>query len=191
MHKAADINHAKIAKEVIWKSVGKSANFALTTHRIDDDDIISSDFLTQIEELFTPEFNGCRISLARGIAAIYEEGKFYFVKDVFKPFISIGQPLVELFNSHGDPLPKKFLDPHPQKYYLGGHTTEATKRPVIVDGTQPSWIWTQTAGQDSRLTSRADLAARLQDYDATDGTSFGKFGIDSKLFRLDLPPSLA
>lgn len=155
---------------------------------MDDDDVISLNFFDQIEAHVSHESNGYRISLARGLEAIYDDGVFYGVRDRFVPFIAIGLPSIQFYSMSGKIINSgvKAALPYEGK---SGHTTSPVNAPVITDGTQISWLRTRTLGADTSLGSRPIDRYMKSGY-KPDEHCYGSFIIERRRFNHDLPLSL-
>lgn len=108
--------------------------------RVDDDDILASDYLTQLSPYTDFAFDGMSVSLCAGIAARYEAEQFVDFRAVRAPLLSIGLANIGRFNAKTG------------KLYLPravNHMETDQHRPVIIDSRKPAFIWTHHAHQDS------------------------------------------
>lgn len=119
-------------------------------YNVDDDDVPSLFLFEFLWKYLKSEFVGATISPSRGIIAVWDAGAFLApMRQVYKPFINIGRMKVHLIDGDNQIL-SRFDDLDPAPWPRFGHDFEATRVPVVVDGRIPTWIWTRSAGNDSR-----------------------------------------
>lgn len=108
-------------------------------YRLDDDDLLSSDFFDQVSRFVQPDFVGMRVSLARGVTALYEGGEFSFVRECYKPQIAIG--LMSIYGR--DPSGSMIAPPDVP------HNLSDRYGSVVLNAEKVSWLWTRHVGQDT------------------------------------------
>lgn len=108
-------------------------------YRLDDDDLVSVDFFDQVARYVQPEFAGMRVSLARGVTALYEDGSFSHFRDCYMPQIAIG--LMSIF---GGVVNGKMIAPPDV-----AHNRSDRYGSVVVNAEKVSWLWTRHVGQDT------------------------------------------
>lgn len=132
--------------------------------RVDDDDLLAVDFLDRVAPQVTPAHHGYAISMARGYAALYEDGHYSDVRHYRQLLPSMGQGAIGMWHAARKDLELTVVKNHNQTY---------RNRTVLLDGTRPTWLQTRHSGQDTAVgerEDRSDLAAarravraRLQD----------------------------
>ncbi len=108
-------------------------------YRLDDDDLLSSDFFDQVARFVQPSFAGMRVSLARGVTALYENGEFSLFRECYKPQIAIGLMAVYGKDPNGKMIAPPDV-PHNQSDRYGS---------VVLNAEKVSWLWTRHVGQDT------------------------------------------
>lgn len=113
--------------------------------RLDDDDILSADFLDRLEPYTTEENIGRVISLAKGYYGVYESeyNSFTHISDLFSPKLALGLALVNKYDEKGYNHELKSI------YEAGNHTRIDHRLPVITDGRFPAYIRTVHNHADS------------------------------------------
>lgn len=108
--------------------------------RVDDDDILSEDFLEQLSQYTQFPFEGMSVSLCSAIAAKYDKGKFVDFRKVRAPLLSMGLANIGRFSCSDGKL-------HLPRAV--NHMETDLHRPVIIDSRKPAFIWTHHKNQDS------------------------------------------
>jgi hypothetical protein len=111
--------------------------------RVDDDDILSADYVDQLSNYTDTPFNGMSVSFGSGIAARYTNGTFDDFRDIRKPLLAIGLASIGHFNANT----KRLHLPR-----AVSHVQTDLYRPVILDSRKPTFIWTHHKFQDSDRT---------------------------------------
>lgn len=113
--------------------------------RLDDDDILSSNFLNRLEPYATEENIGRVISLAKGYYGIYESesNSFTHISDLFSPKLALGLALINKYDEKGYHHELRSI------YEAGNHTLIDHRLPVITDGRLPAYIRTVHNHADS------------------------------------------
>jgi hypothetical protein len=110
--------------------------------RLDDDDILSSDFFDLCAPHLTTEHVGYGLSLARGLTGLYEEGCVTSLKRVIEPKIAIGLMTIGRFDADLGTVTQTLI---------GSHPTIDQRMPLILDSRSPSYLWMRHLEQDSVL----------------------------------------
>lgn len=110
--------------------------------RVDDDDIMSADFLDQLDPHVTPEHRGWAISLGYGLAARTDSKGLIDFRLMTSPLIAIGQAYVGWYDR-----PSGDLDISP----LLHHRLVHRKLPTILDSRSLAWIYVKHPWQDTRV----------------------------------------
>ncbi|MEQ4567615.1 DUF6270 domain-containing protein [Paenarthrobacter sp. CAP02] len=110
--------------------------------RLDDDDVLSSDFFELCAPYLTPEHIGYALSLARGFTGLYEQERVTTLKRVIEPKIAIGLMTIGYFEASSG-ITKQTL--------IGSHPTIDQRMPLILDSSSPSYLWMRHLEQDSVL----------------------------------------
>ncbi|TRY17787.1 hypothetical protein FOJ82_10965 [Tessaracoccus rhinocerotis] len=109
-------------------------------YRLDDDDVLACDFFDQMVPHIIPEHVGWVVTLAKGVTAIYRDGKFYFAKEAILPLHSKGHlAVVQWFG--GD-----FITPPTVPHNASDRYT-----PVVLDSRRFSHLWVRSTIQDGAL----------------------------------------
>lgn len=108
--------------------------------RIDDDDLLSEDYLDQIAPLVTERHHGYAISLAKGYAGIFEHGAYTEVREFDQPLIAIGLGTVGRWRARSSQLDLPKVVDHRRTHH---------RRPVVLDARRATVLWTRHVAQDS------------------------------------------
>ncbi|WP_018296020.1 glycosyltransferase [Corynebacterium lubricantis] len=127
---------------------------AVGMFRLDDDDILSANYFRMIEKYVHPCFAGMRVSLPSGYVAIWNEEEVSFVRDAYRPLISIG--MLSILKKEED---HSITEPP-----VAPHKTADRFGPVITDATASAFLWLRHSQQDTELNRSviADPIDRLQ-----------------------------
>ena len=122
--------------------------------RIDDDDILATTYLDQLSAFAGRADRNRAISLARGAAGVYLDGRIEPLLDQQRPFGAQGQAYVGNFRARDGRL-----------FLRGGpgidHTKVARHLPTIVDAREIAWLQLRHPGQDM-LIDEADALDRIR-----------------------------
>lgn len=118
----------------------RSSDCPVAQFRVDDDDILSADYLEQLSQYADFPFDGMSVSFCCAIPARYEKGKFTDFRIKRKPLLSMGLANIGRFNAETGKL-------HLPRAV--NHIETDQYRPVIIDSRKPAFIWTHHAHQDS------------------------------------------
>lgn len=113
--------------------------------RVDDDDILAADYMRQLSRYADFPFDGMSVSFSKAVGAYFSNGKFTSFKKVHKRMLSMGLATIGRY----DFTSKKLVMPG-----AVNHAETDKYRPVIVDGTKPTFIWTHHPTQDSNQDSQ-------------------------------------
>lgn len=116
-------------------------------YRLDDDDLLASNFFDQVARYIDPAYVGMKVSLAAGLTGLYEDGRFSNIRSVYHPMIAIGLMGIYGMNSDGS-----MISPPD-----GAHILSDRYGPVVVDAQEPSYFWTRHIGQDTAFTEANKL----------------------------------
>lgn len=123
-------------KETLKPLVERKSYFALFS--LDDDDLISVDYLSKIKRYIDKPFLGFNISLSKGYTGFYD-GSLKNCREVRFPFINIGQARICESDENG----KIFI---PKK---GSHMKTDEFCPTIVDSREVTFFWFKHLVQDT------------------------------------------
>ncbi|WP_237195014.1 glycosyltransferase [Rothia nasimurium] len=127
--------------KVGYDAAKDSSTFAF--YRLDDDDLLSTDFFDQTAKYVSPHFAGMRVSLAQGITALFDGQHFSEFRSSYHPMIAIG--LLDIYGLSPDGSMIRPPDaPHNKSDRYGS---------VIVNAEKPSYFWTRHVGQDTSYQS--------------------------------------
>lgn len=126
--------------------------------RIDDDDMLSTDYAQSIDEFVELKFSGMCVSLSRGVQALFDyNSKTYFSpRIVNNPSVGLGLVEVGTFN----PIEQVF-EGIPNS---GAHHNVSDRHPLILSSARISYLYTRHASQDSVLNGGLEsIVKRLRD----------------------------
>lgn len=115
--------------------------------RLDDDDAISKDYAARIRRYIRPEFVGFGFSFSRGYTGYYDESRntYHSFYDFYAAKSSCGLACISDFKpDYANDLSKVMT-----AYKMGDHTKIDRRRPVIMDGISPGFIYSQLPSQDT------------------------------------------
>lgn len=126
---------------VAYDAAKDSSTFAF--YRLDDDDLLSTDFFDQTAKYVSPHFAGMRVSLAQGITALFDGQHFSEFRSSYHPMIAIG--LLDIYGlSPNGSMIRPPDAPHNRSDRYGS---------IIVNAEKPSYFWTRHIGQDTSYQS--------------------------------------
>jgi hypothetical protein len=134
---------------IIAREMKNRESSVVTLFRVDDDDILGSDFMDKLSCYAKPEFTGMAVSFGMGLTAIYNNGKFREFREVVRPLLAIGTAYIGSYDAASDRL----IFPR-----TGSHIETDRLIPVILDSRTPTFLWTQHLEQDSFSQSTAKVA---------------------------------
>lgn len=122
--------------------------------RVDDDDLIASDFVDQLSTYARPQFHGWAVSLGMGLAGRYQDGRITDLREFPHPLSSIGQAYVGRFDRR-----RRHLDLSPLRH----HRKVSQTLPTVLDSREVAFVQVRHDLQDTRLgASTAQTEARLR-----------------------------
>lgn len=138
----------------------KSGTGAYGLYRLDDDDLLSTDYFDQMSQYIYPSNAGFIISLALGLTAMLDSNKYKNVKLSHWPMLAIGLLSVCYRNADG-----VVIAPRPTP-----HNNADRENPVILDSRNISYLWVRHPGQDTSLSmsdneAKNELLKDMQKYD--------------------------
>src|SRR5699024_9741945 len=117
--------------------IGETRDAHVFCFRVDDDDLLSSDFLSLVEPLISDSNEGFAVSFASGYAALFENGKYTTLRQHVSPLIAIGLGVIGKWYPADQSLPLQFIRNHSRTHYL---------RTVLLDAQRPTFIHTRHVG---------------------------------------------
>ena len=121
-------------------------------YRLDDDDILSTHYFTEMEKFIKPEFVGMVASMPLGVEAIYDDGHFYNFRESHLPMNSMGLLYVSELTK----------DAKISAARAGAHDRSDRLAPVILNSSKPGYFRTNHTGQDNLLRhSKKGVVERL------------------------------
>lgn len=112
--------------------------------RVDDDDLISTDFVDLLEPHVTPERDGWSISLGQGLAARLDQDGLSDLRLLHSPLIAIGQAFVGRYRRRGARL---------ELSTLLSHRAVPQTLPTVLDSRSVAYVHVRHMDQDSWLRS--------------------------------------
>lgn len=144
--------------EMIREFVSRAAhgtNMIFGDARLDDDDVLASDFFELSSRYLTREHVGYAISLAKGLTGLFENGQVTSLRRVVQPKIAIGLMTVGYFDAQTGII---------QQTLIGSHPSVDERMPLILDSTAPSYLWMRHLEQDSVLQLDPDRAREIVEH---------------------------
>lgn len=110
--------------------------------RVDDDDLLSNDFLDQVEPYVRPHHHNYAVSFSSGYTGLYEDGRYSRVSHLQLPMSSMGQGAVGTWRGGDGALSIRTIS---------NHARSDRQRTVILDGRRPTFFQTRHVGQDTAV----------------------------------------
>lgn len=129
-------NHTRLITDYFQDPSG-----SLSVFRVDDDDILSRDYLHSLSAYTAPCFSGMCITYGNGLIGVYAEGGYQVVRQVRRHSLALGMAFVGYIESGELNIPS----------WRQNHTSVAEKNPVVIDSREKMFMWTQHSGQDTKL----------------------------------------
>lgn len=121
----------------------------VTMFRVDDDDVLSLDYLYQLSSYAVKENVGKAVSFGRGLAAIYSNGNFHNFRKFRQLLMSQGQAYIGSYEKKA----KRVFFPK-----TGNHSKIDEITPVIVDSRSVAFLQTHHELQDTRFAEKESKA---------------------------------
>lgn len=121
----------------------------VTMFRVDDDDVLSFDYLYQLSRYSVEDNIGKAVSFGSGLAAIYSNGKFENFRKFRKLLMSQGQAYIGNYDSKRG----KVFFPR-----TGNHARIDELTPVILDSRSIAFLQTSHDLQDTRISESKEAA---------------------------------
>jgi hypothetical protein len=126
--------------ERILQKVG-SPSRTVVWFRVDDDDLLSIDYLDRLAVYSTSSERGRGVSMARGYSALWHDGVVVHPREARRPLGAQGQAYIGAYD-HGS---RKLTMPRP-----GDHSTIDRRMPTILDSRFHTFLHLRHLGQDTR-----------------------------------------
>lgn len=117
--------------------------------RVDDDDLLSADYLDQLDQYAKSHFSGMAVSFGSGITAAYTNGVFKNFRLIRKHLMSQGQAYIGRY----DASERRLIFPK-----ATDHTKTDTVNPVVIDSRKPAYFWVHHDSQDTSADINKNLA---------------------------------
>lgn len=156
-------------KSILNEDIDKGEVFAY--FGLDDDDLISIDYLQKIKDYVNKEFVGFNICLSKGFSGYYD-GEVSNVRELRFPFINIGQARICNRENNGNIyIPNK-----------GSHMRTDEKCPTVIDSTSPTFFWLRHHMQDTFSTAdeseiKTKINRDLDEHDYPKSSILAKFPV--------------
>jgi hypothetical protein len=111
--------------------------------RIDDDDLLSIDYVEQVEQYAIPQHDGYAVAFTRGYAGLYEGGRYTEFRELHQFMPSMGQAVIGRWHSAVGRLSLDEIKNHSRTHY---------RRTVLLTAQRPTFVQTRHVGQDTVLT---------------------------------------
>lgn len=126
----------------IKKIMSENGSSEFACFQIDDDDMLSKDYLKILGEYVSPEYVGMYVSFSNGYTGVFsfDERSVIDARQCRFPFVNIGQARIGYFDADKNEvnLPKKVSHMKPDEHY-----------PTIVDSRSKAFFWTRHVFQDT------------------------------------------
>lgn len=124
-------------------------------YRLDDDDILPSDYFDQVAPYMSDEHAGMFVSLGVGLTALYRDGGLYFARRMHQPMLASGLLAIHRKLPGGSTVSPPVV----------AHNKSDRAAPVILDSRALGYVWVRHPDQDTSVhaveTSREERMARL------------------------------
>lgn len=127
----------------------KAPSGVVVWFRVDDDDLLSADYLDQLEQYAQESFGGMAVSFGSGITAAYTNGTFKNFRLIRKHLMSQGQAYIGRY----DAAESKIIFPK-----ASDHTKTDINTPVIIDSRKPAYFWVHHDSQDTSVDMNKQVA---------------------------------
>lgn len=127
----------------------KAQSGTVVWFRVDDDDLLSVDYLEQLEQYAHESFAGMAVSFGSGITAVYANGKFKNFRVIRRHLMSQGQAYIGRYEA----AENKIIFPR-----ASDHTKTDMTSPVIIDSRNPAYVWVHHDSQDTGVDMKRELA---------------------------------
>ncbi|MDT0500408.1 MULTISPECIES: glycosyltransferase [unclassified Halomonas] len=134
-----EVDYKNIIEEGV--SFSSSGDAVVVVFRVDDDDLLSHDYLDQLSHYAAFGFFGMSVSFSLGVVAKYQCGEYRDFRVLRKHLMSQGQATIGKFVKEEE------------RFYLPSsvsHMETDLHRPVIIDSRKPAFLQTLHASQDTR-----------------------------------------
>lgn len=121
--------------------------------RVDDDDLLSLDFIEVLDGHVRSHGPGWAVSLSKGLEAIYHEGRITHLRGRHYVLGALGQAVVGQWDEKSSKLDLKGP---------GNHMTVDTRLPTVLDSRRATFVYLKHTGQDSRSTKPPTLEQLTQ-----------------------------
>lgn len=136
------------ARDTVRDDLGPDARSGtVVLLRVDDDDVLSADFLDQLAPHVTPAHHGWSISLGRGLVARLKGDALVDFRDFSDPLCSIGQTYLGAYDRR-----RRALDISP----MLSHRRVPETLPTVVDSRSAAFVQVRHPGQDTRVGQDAE-----------------------------------
>ncbi|MFC0247240.1 glycosyltransferase [Citricoccus parietis] len=131
-------NVARMQKVLVEAAPGDDA--LVFAFRVDDDDLLSADYLDQVEQYMLPEHDGFGVSLAEGYVGLFEHGGYSVLRHYNQAMSSMGQGAIGRWISSTGTL---------EINEIRNHRRTPKMRTVLLNAQRPSVIQTRHIQQDT------------------------------------------
>ncbi|RNL49465.1 glycosyltransferase [Arthrobacter oryzae] len=159
--------HAMSARPIMERKMQEAGaeSSAVAWFRVDDDDLLSADYLDQLDRHTTGANRGKGVSFGLGYLGLYADGKFSDYRELHKTMLAQGQAFIGAYDAET----RKLSFPK-----AGNHRISDRITPFIIDSRSPAFLWTQHAGQDTRAAGGDTATVFLEKYKAASASEVGK-----------------
>lgn len=137
-----------LARDFLTTSGRELQGQAFATYRLDDDDLLSTDYFDQMSPYVTEQNAGMQVSLATGITGLHNDSSFSNLRQSYWPMHSMGHLSVCAFQ----------VDGSVKAPIAAPHNLSDRSNPVIVDARKPAYFWLRHLTQDTSIDYSAEEA---------------------------------
>lgn len=132
--------------ELLGPLARTNGGFQFAEYRLDDDDIVSSDYFDRLNAFLHPSFQGMYVSFGTGLAALYVDGDLYYARRSLQRLIAIG--LAKICRIEDD---ETITGPRHIR-----HSMSDVAAPVVLDSRELAYVWVRHDEQDSFTDTRSE-----------------------------------
>jgi hypothetical protein len=138
--------------DLVRKTVRRGESVTFATYRLDDDDVLPTDYFAQVAPYVTDTNAGMMVSLGAGATALYIDGDLYNIRRCYQPMIAIGLLNVCHISAAGEITEPKVI----------AHSRSDRANPVILDSRDIGFLWIRHVDQDTSVKIRPSREKTLE-----------------------------
>ncbi|MCF7530045.1 glycosyltransferase [Neisseria lisongii] len=134
----------------IYSILKDKPNGPVAFFRLDDDDLLTVDYLSNLEKYNAPAYKNMAVSFGKGIIGLYENNNYTDFRDVVQKYPSMGQAYIGYWQDNSLELPPFY-----------SHHDLDQNIPVIVDSINIMYLQTYHKQQDTNYRFSKDTQSNL------------------------------